>query len=82
MKLYGIAPSVALRRPPAGGPVAALTVHWTVIHSCDCASLTPIPYGTGELLRYSYISSAGAAVSRLPVGVQPKRLPQARVKEQ
>ena len=40
-------PSVAVRQPPAGGPVAALTVHRTVIHSCDCASLTPIPCGTG-----------------------------------
>ena len=27
-------------QPPAGGPVAALTVHRTVIHSRDCASLT------------------------------------------
>ena len=44
-------PSVGCRRqPPAGGPVAALTVHRTVIHSRDCASLTPIPCGTGEPL--------------------------------
>ena len=26
---------------PAGNPVAALTVHRTVIHYRDCASLTP-----------------------------------------
>ena len=28
------------RQLPAGNPVAALTVHWTVIHYRDCASLT------------------------------------------
>ena len=35
------------RQLPAGNPVAALTVHWTVIHYRDCASLTPY---TGEAL--------------------------------
>ena len=31
---------------------------------------------------YSYVSSARAEVFFLPVGVEPKRLPQARVKEE
>ena len=45
----GDTPPVGCRRqPPAGGPVAALTVHRTVIHSHDCASLTPIPAGQGS----------------------------------
>ena len=35
------------RQLPAGNPVAALTVHWTVIHYRDGASLTPY---TGEAL--------------------------------
>ena len=30
----------AICQPPAGGPVVALTVHRTVIHYRDCASLT------------------------------------------
>ena len=35
---------------PAGNLVAALTVHRTVIHYHDCASLTPYPFYTGEAL--------------------------------
>ena len=35
-------PSVCYRRQlAAASPVAALTVHWTVIHYRDCASFTP-----------------------------------------
>ena len=43
-------PSQLRCQPPAGGPVAALTVHRTVIHSRDCASLTLYTRGPLESL--------------------------------
>ena len=39
------------RQLPAGNPVAALTVHWTVIHYRDCASLTPYKGSLGRRKR-------------------------------
>ena len=44
-------PGLVIRQLPAGSPVAALTVHRTVIHYRDCASLT--------------LASAGGEVAQL-----------------